>query len=90
MKFEWDPAKATANLRKHRLSFDEAATVFLDPLAVSGPDPDHSVGENRYVTFGMSSLGRSIVVAHTHRPGSIRIISARRADRWERKMYEEG
>ena len=90
MKFEWDAAKATANLRKHRLSFDEAATVFLDPLAVSGPDPDHSVGENRYVTFGMSSLGRLIVVAHTHRPGSIRIISARRADRWERKMYEEG
>ena len=90
MKFEWDPAKAIANLRKHRLSFDEAATVFLDPLAVSGPDPDHSLGENRYVTFGMSSLGRLLVVAHTHRPGSIRIISARRADRWERKMYEEG
>ena len=90
MKFEWDPAKAIANLRKHRLSFDEAATVFLDPLAVSGPDPDHSLGENRYVTFGMSSLGRLRVVAHTHRPGSIRIISARRADRWERKMYEEG
>lgn len=74
----------------YRLSFDEAATVFLDPLAVSGPDPDHSVGENRYVTFGMSSLGRLIVVAHTHRPGTIRIIGARRADRWERKMYEEG
>ena len=90
MKFEWDPAKAIANLRKHRLSFDEAATVFLDPLAVSGPDPDHSLGENRYVTFGMSSLGRLLVVAHTHRPGSIRIISARRADRWERKLYEEG
>jgi len=90
VKFEWDPAKATANLRKHRLSFEEAATVFLDPLAVSGPDPDHSVGEDRYVTFGMSSLGKLIVVAHMHRPGSIRIISARRADRWERKMYEEG
>ena len=57
MKFEWDPAKATAILRKHRLSFDEAATVFLDPLAVSGPDPDHSLGENCYVTFGMSSWG---------------------------------
>lgn len=90
MNFEWDAAKAAANATKHRVSFDEAATVFLDPLAVSGPDPDHSTGELRYVTFGLSSLGRLLVVAHTHRPGSIRIISARRADRSERKIYEEG
>ena len=89
MKFEWDAAKAAANANKHRVSFDEAATVFLDPLAVSGPDPDHSAGELRYVSFGLSSLGRLLVVAHTDRPGSIRIISARRADRSERKMYEE-
>ncbi len=89
MKFEWDAAKAAANANKHRVSFDEAATVFLDPLAVSGPDPDHSAGELRYVSFGLSSLGRLLVVAHTYRPGSIRIISARRADRSERKMYEE-
>ena len=89
MKFEWDAAKAAANANKHRVSFDEAATVFLDPLAVSGPDPDHSAGELRYVSFGLSSLGRLLVVAHTCRPGSIRIISARRADRSERKMYEE-
>lgn len=90
MKFEWDTAKAAANASKHRVSFDEAASVFLDPLAVSGPDPDHSTGEPRYVTFGLSSLGRLLVVAHTHRPNSIRIISARRADRSERKIYEEG
>ena len=90
MKFEWDAAKAAANAIKHRVSFDEAATVFLDPLAVSGPDPDHAVREPRYVTFGLSSLGRLLVVAHTHRPDRIRIISARRADRSERKMYEEG
>lgn len=90
MKFEWDAAKAATNAIKHRTSFDEAATVFLDPLAVSGPDPDHSVREQRYVTFGQSSLGRLLVVAHTHQPDRIRIISARRADRSERKMYEEG
>lgn len=90
MKFEWDAAKAAANTSKHRISFDEAATAFLDPLAVSGPDPDHSTDESRYVTFGLSSLGRLLVVAHTYRPDSIRIISARRADRSERKMYEEG
>ena len=90
MKFEWDAAKAAANAIKHRLSFDEAATVFLDPLAAAGPDPDRSVREQRYVTFGLSSLGRLLVVAHTYRPDRIRIISARRADRSERKMYEEG
>ena len=90
MKFEWDAAKAAANTIKHRVSFDEAATAFLDPLAVSGTDPDHSAREQRQVTFGLSSLGKLLVVAHTYRAGSIRIISARRADRSERKMYEEG
>ena len=90
MKFECDAAKAVANASRHRVSLDEAATVFLDPLAVSGPDPDHSAGELRYVTFGMSSLGRLLVVAHTYRRGSIRIISARRADRSEGKIHEEG
>ena len=89
MKFEWDTAKATANLSKHSVSFDEGATVFLDQLALSGPDPDHSVGEPRYITFGMSSLGRLLAVSHTHRPGGIRIISARRVTRTERKIYEE-
>jgi uncharacterized protein len=57
MKFEWDPKKAKANLRKHWVSFDEGATAFLDPMAVSGPDPDHSFEEDRYITFGFSRLG---------------------------------
>jgi uncharacterized DUF497 family protein len=90
MKFEWDTAKAASNVRKHGVSFDEAGSVFLDQLAVSGPDPDHSVGESRYITFGMSSLGRLLAVSHTYRPGAIRIISARRVTRAERKIYEEG
>lgn len=89
MKFEWDAAKADANLGKHRVSFDEAGSVFLDPLAISGPDPDHSVVESRYITFGMSSLGRLLAVSHSYRPGVIRIISARRVTRAERKLYEE-
>jgi uncharacterized DUF497 family protein len=89
MKFEWDTEKAAANLRKHGVSFDEAGTVFLDQLALSGPDPDHSMGEPRYITFGISSLGRLLAVSHTHRPGVIRIISARRVTRAERKLYEE-
>lgn len=90
MSFEWDPRKATSNLAKHGVSFDEAASVFVDPLAASGPDPDHSIDESRYVTFGVSGLGRLLVVSHTHRSGAIRIISARRATRAERKIYEEG
>jgi uncharacterized DUF497 family protein len=90
MKFEWNEQKATANLRKHGVSFDEAASVFLDQLAMSGPDPDHSVGEFRYITFGMSSLGRLLAISHTYRPGAIRIHSARRITRSERKLYEEG
>lgn len=90
MDFEWDQSKAAANVRKHGVTFDEAATVFLDELAVSGADPDHSVGESRYITFGTSSLGRLLTVSHTHRQGSMRIISARRVTRAERKIYEEG
>ena len=89
MKFEWDTAKAEANMRKHGISFDEAGSAFLDQLALSGPDPDHSMGEPRYITFGMSSLGRLLAVFHTHCPGIIRIISARRVTRAERKLYEE-
>lgn len=90
MRFDWDPKKAEANLRKHGVSFDEAATTFLDPHAVSGPDPDHSVGEERYITFGYSQLTRLLAVCHTYRPGAIRIINARRVTRSERKIYEEG
>ncbi len=68
MRFDWDSTKAETNLRKHDVSFDEAATAFLDPHAVSGPDPDHSFGEERYITFGYSQLGRLVAVCHTYRP----------------------
>ena len=90
MNFDWNLKKAAGNLRKHGVSFDEAASMFLDPMAVSGPDPEHSMAEDRYITFGFSSLGRLLAVSHTHRPGAIRIISARRVTRGERKLYEEG
>lgn len=89
MKYEWDERKAASNENKHGVSFDEAASVFLDSLAVSGADPDHSADEFRYITFGMSSLGRLLAVCHTYRDDSIRIISARRVTRAERKLYEE-
>jgi len=90
MRFEWDPTKAASNAKKHGVSFDEATSAFLDPFAATGRDPDHSVGESRYVTFGLSSSGRLLVVAHTDRHGVIRIISARPATRTERKIYEKG
>lgn len=64
MQFEWDSAKARNNLRKHGVSFEEASTVFYDTLASTGADPDHSFGEDRFVTFGMLSQGRVLVVAH--------------------------
>lgn len=88
-RFEWDETKAATNLRKHRVSFEEAASVFADPLAYTFDDPDHSVGENRLLTFGLSQLGRLLVVAHAERGRAIRIISARRATRHERGIYEQ-
>ncbi|MCC6657931.1 MAG: BrnT family toxin [Rhodocyclaceae bacterium] len=90
LRFEWDAGKAASNLRKHGVSFDEAGSVFLDPLALSGPDPDHSAGEARYISIGFSRLGRLLLVSHTYRPGTICIIGARPATRAERKIYEEG
>ncbi|MCX5914064.1 MAG: BrnT family toxin [Deltaproteobacteria bacterium] len=90
MKFEWDPKKARSNLRKHKVSFEEAATAITDPMAATGADPDHSIGEFRYITFGISGRGRLLVVAHTEESDSIRIISARLARKGERKIYEEG
>lgn len=90
MEFEWNPNKAALNLEKHGVSFQEAATVFNDPLSVTFPDPDHSVGENRYVIIGISRFGQLLVVAHTDRGEKVRIISARRATRLERRFYEEG
>jgi uncharacterized DUF497 family protein len=90
MYFEWDPVKARKNLRKHGVTFEEASSVFYDSLAVTGADPDHSEGEERMITFGMSSSGRFLVVAHTERGDSIRVISARVATQHERRIYEEG
>jgi hypothetical protein len=90
MIFEWDPGKAAENVAAHGVSFEEAASVFFDPLSATGADPDHSIGENRFVTFGLSSSGRLLVVAHTDREDAIRIISAREATTGERKLYEEG
>lgn len=90
MRFEWDPAKAAENLAKHGVSFEEAATVFRDTLSQTGQDPDHSVGEERFVTFGLSASGRLLVVAHTERSDTIRLISARMATPGERTIYEEG
>lgn len=90
MKIEWDPRKAKSNLRKHKVSFEEASTALSDPMAVTGADPDHSSTENRFVTFGISKRGRLLVVAHTDEGEKIRIISARMASKGERKLYEEG
>jgi uncharacterized DUF497 family protein len=90
MRFEWDPKKARSNFRKHKVSFEEAATAITDPMAATGADPDHSVGEFRYITFGISKRGRLVVVSHTEERDSIRIISARLARKRERNIYEEG
>ncbi len=90
MKIEWDSKKTRSNLRKHKVSFEEAATAVSDPLSITGADPDHSMTEDRYVTFGVSVRGRLLVVAHTEEHETIRIISARLASKGERKLYEEG
>ena len=79
MNFAWDPRKAADNRRKHSVSFEEAATALSDPLSVTGADPDHSLDERRFVTFGMSSLGRLLAVANTEGGDMLRIISARPA-----------
>ena len=89
MEFEWDNNKEVKNEKKHSVSFHEAATVFGDPLALTFDDPDHSVNEQRFITFGVSRLNRYIIVAHTERGGKIRIISARKMLKYERKIYGE-
>lgn len=89
LKFEWDDAKAQANLAKHGVSFEEAASVFGDPLALTFPDPDHSIGEKRWLTFGVSQTDRLLMVVNIERSHSIRIISARKATRHERGIYEQ-
>lgn len=89
MDFTWNARKAGANRKKHGVSFEEASTALRDPLAATGADPDHSLGENRWVTFGVSDLGRLLVVAHTEEADVVRIISARLATQTERRLYEE-
>ena len=91
MVFKWDPSKATANVRKHGVDFHEAATVLNDVLSTTYPDADHSsTGDARFVTIGMSERDQILVVAHTESNDTVRIITARRATRSERKFYEEG
>jgi uncharacterized DUF497 family protein len=87
--YEWDSRKAKANLRKHGVSFEEAATVFLDPFAVTYPDPDHSDEEIREITIGRSAKQRVVFLSHTRRGERTRVISGRRATKGERKQYEE-
>jgi uncharacterized DUF497 family protein len=89
IEFEWAPSKATMNLRKHGVSFSEAASVFLDPFGVSVADPDHSDDEDRYLIVGLSAAGRMLIVSHTERGDRIRIISARQLTRKERQAYED-
>ncbi len=90
LTFQWDEAKAKANLQKHKVSFHEAKTVFNDSFLMTFPDPEHSAKEERYVNIGMSSKGRVLVVIHTERQGSIRLLSSRKATPKERKVYEGG
>ena len=88
MKFEWDRDKEKQNIKKHNISFDEAVTVFYDPLSATFYDPEHSIAEDRFITVGYSSQGRLFVVSHTERGDVIRIINARAATISERKRHE--
>jgi len=90
VQFEWDRRKAKSNLKKHDISFQEAATVFGDELSITFDDPDHSLDEHRLLTFGLSRTGKAIIVSHTERGKSMRIISAREMTKQERQIYEEG
>ena len=89
-KFEWDKNKATRNKKKHQVSFNEASTIFNDPLFITFYDEEHSINEERYITIGMSRLKKLLLVAHTDDNGHYRIISARKVTRSERMFYEEG
>ena len=90
MEFEWDPDKEQSNIEKHGVDFTEAATVFGDPLELAVSDPDHSVGEFRFLSIAHSSLNRILVVSYTEREDRIRIIGARTASPKERRQYESG
>ena len=87
--FEWDDPKAVSNLRKHGVSFDEAVTVFGDIMAITFSDTDHSESEDRSRTYGLSNKGRLLVVVHTERRNNVRIISARKATRYEKAIYKD-
>lgn len=89
MTFDRDPIKAKLNIWKHRVSFEEAITALLDPLSKTDADPDHSIEEHRFITFGMSARQRLLIVSYTERGEAIRLISARLATKTERKIYEE-
>ena len=89
MQFTWDPKKATSNLRKHGVSFQEAITVFFDPLARIHDDPDHSIGEVREIIAGWSAAERLLLVSFTERGDTVRIINARVANAQERRRHEE-
>mgnify|MGYP001584884030 FL=1 len=88
MEFEWDPEKAKKNYKKHGVHFEEASTVFYDALSATFDDHDHSIGEHRLITVGFSSSGRLLVVSHTERGKTIRIISVRPATALERTRHE--
>ena len=90
MGYEWDQEKAASNLEKHEVSFEEAATVFDDPLYIDFYDPDHSIEEHRYLIMGQSTTGRLLIVSYTERDDVIRLISAREMTSSERSAYEEG
>jgi uncharacterized protein len=90
MRFEWDSAKALANVRKHDVSFEEAVSALKDNFSATARDLKHSIGEFRFITFGISSRGRLLAVSHTEHGNVVRIISARPATRTERQVYEEG
>lgn len=89
MIFEWNNKKAEANFKKHQIAFEEASTVFLDVLSITGADPDHSNNEQRWITFGNSALNKFLVVSHTDKDETIRIISARLGTKFERSLYEK-
>jgi hypothetical protein len=90
VRFEWDPEKAASNLATHGISFQEASTVFGDPLATTVLDHEHSGDEERWLTTGRSLLQRLVIVWHTDREGTVRIIGARQATPNERRTYESG
>ena len=88
MRFEWDRKKAATNFKKHKVSFDEAVTVFYDPLSATFNDPDHSIGEERFITIGYSSSSRLLVVTYTERGAAVRLINARPASAKEKRRHE--